>query len=166
MKIVPAIFTVLSLSIGSLHAAPTCEQFKAAIVEGAAQYDAPAPEFRLQHVNSADANVTYWTIVTFGDVRAMMSCWHGRVGTFAADAIDHEMASSLDLLVMMGIGLHGYGLEWRPALYLRDNLVRAANASDPQTAEIPVDDESKASLVISFVGVPSFQIDTDAEVKK
>jgi hypothetical protein len=59
--------------------------------------------------------------------------------------------------MMMGIGLHGYGLEWRPA----DNLVRAANASDPQTAEIPIDDESKASLVISLAGVPSFQIDSE-----
>jgi hypothetical protein len=69
------------------------------------------------------------------------------------------MTSSLHLLAMMGIGLHGYGLEWRPALHLRDNLMHSAKASDPQTAEILVDDDSRASLVISFAGVPSFQID-------
>jgi hypothetical protein len=66
---------MLTLSPISVQAAATCEQFKAAIVEGAAQYQASVPKFRLDGVNSADADRQFWTIITFGDVRAAMSCW-------------------------------------------------------------------------------------------
>jgi hypothetical protein len=155
--IVTAMLIVSPISVK----AATCEQFKAGIVEGAAQYHMPAPKLRLETVNSADPDIQYWTITTFGDVRAMMSCWHGSVGSFLADANDSEITSSLHLLLLMGIGLHGYGMEWRPALDLRDQLVRAAKASDSQTAKLPIDGGGEASLVISFAGVPSFQIDTE-----
>jgi hypothetical protein len=163
MRIAVAILTVLGAlsSAGSLHAAPTCEQFKAAIVDGSAEYRAPLPGFRLEHVNSADAEITYWIIATFDDVRMMMSCRHGSLGTFAADANDREIASGLHLLLLMGIGLHGYGMAWRTALDLRDQLVRTAKASDSQTANLLIDGGGRASLVISIVGVPSFQIDTE-----
>jgi hypothetical protein len=63
------------------------------------------------------------------------------------------------VLLLMAIGLHGYGIEWRSALTLRDQLVRMANASDAQTASLHVEG-GEASLVISIAGVPSFQIDT------
>ena len=89
----------------------------------------PAPKFRLDYVNSADADIQYWTIHTFGDVRAAMSCWHGSVKTFMADANDSEITSSLHLLLLMGIGLQGHGTEWHPALDFRDQLVRAARNS-------------------------------------
>jgi hypothetical protein len=146
---------------GGLHTAPTCEQFKATIIEGAAKYNAPAPVFRLEHVNSADADIQYWTITSFNDVRAMISCWHGSVGTFAADANDSEGMSSVHLSALIGIGLYGYGVEWRQALDLRDKLLRAAKASDLQTARLAIDGVGEASLVISIAGVPSFQIDTE-----
>jgi hypothetical protein len=103
--------------------------------------------------------VTFWTIAGFDDVRAMMICSHGLVDTFAADANDSKITSSVHLFIMMGLGLHAYGLDWRPALYLRDDLVRTAKVSHPQTAKIAVDDNSQASLVISFAGVRSFEID-------
>jgi hypothetical protein len=162
MRIAVAILTVLGAlsGAGSLHAAPGCDQFKAAIVEGAAKYNAPVPKFRLEHVNSADAGIQYWTIATFNDVRAMISCWHGSVGTFAADANDSEGMSSVHLSLLMGIGLYSYGLEWREAIGLRDQLMRAARASDPQIARLPVEG-GEVSLIISFAGVPSFQIDTE-----
>jgi hypothetical protein len=100
---------------------------------------------------------SFWTIITFGDVRAAMSCWHGSVETFMADANDSEIRSSLHLLVLMAIGLHGWGMEWRPALEMRDQLVRMA--TDAQTASLHVEG-GEASLVISIAGVPSFEIDT------
>jgi hypothetical protein len=90
----------------------------------------------------------------------MMSCWHGSVGTFAADASDSEGMSSVHLSLLMGIGLYSYGLEWREALGLRDQLMREARASEPQIARLPVEG-GEASLIISFAGVPSFQIDTE-----
>jgi hypothetical protein len=160
MRILKAVAAaMLTLSPISVQAGATCEQFKAAIVEGAAQYQAPAPKFQLDGVNSADADISYWTITTFGDVRAAMSCSHGSVSFFLADANDSEIRSSLHLLVLMAIGLHGWGMEWRPALEMRDQLVRMANASDAQTASLHVEG-GEASLVISIAGVPSFQIDT------
>jgi hypothetical protein len=125
----------------------------------ARELQVPAPKFELVHVNEADANIRYWSITMFGDVRSVMSCWYGWVGTFAADANDSEM-SSVHLSLLMGIGLYSYGMEWREALGLRDQLVRAAKASDLQTARFPVEG-GEASLVISVAGVPSFQIDTE-----
>lgn len=126
LKVIAA--AMLILSPIAIQAA-TCEQFKAGIVEGAARYQVPAPKFRLDYVNSADADIQYWTIHTFGDVRAAMSCWHGSVKTFMADANDSEITSSLHLLLLMGIGLQGHGTEWHPALDFRDQLVRAARNS-------------------------------------
>lgn len=159
-KALTAAIFLSALCCGScLQAAPSCEQFKAAIVEGAKLYQSPAPQFQLTRVIDVDADTTFWSIAAFDDVRSMMECRHGQVGTFAADANDSETTSSLHLALMMSMGLHGYGLEWPPALHLRDKLIRAAKASESRTAELPVDDTSQASLVISIVGVPSFQID-------
>ena len=83
MRILKAVAAaMLTLSPISVQAAATCEQFKAAIVEGAAQYQASVPKFRLDGVNSADADRQFWTIITFltferrcraGMVRARLS---------------------------------------------------------------------------------------------
>jgi hypothetical protein len=53
----------------------------------------------------------------------------------------------------------GYGIELRPALKLRDQLVRMAKESDAQSGKLSFEG-GEASLVINIVGVPSFQIDT------
>lgn len=138
--------------------AGTCEQLKAGIVEGATMYEMPAPAFRLSRVGAAGREM--WDIQLFDDTRAMMICNHGSVETFAADANDGEMKSSLHLMLLMAMGLHGYGLDWRPALLLRDKLVSTTKASGSLTAELAVEG-GKASLVISIAGVPSFQIDSE-----
>ena len=122
----------------------SCDDFKAALIDGATLYQIPTPTFQLAHVNKSDSDVTHWSIVTFNEIRAMMVCWHGSVSTFAVDAN----------------GLHAYGLEWGPALKLRDDLVRAAKASDPHTANIRIQGGSNASFIISVAGVSSFQIAT------
>jgi hypothetical protein len=156
LKILAA--AALVLSPVAVQAA-TCEQFAARIVEGAAMYQVPAPQFQLDDVNSADANIRYWSITMFDDARAVVSCWHGSVHSFLADANGNDIKSSIHLMLLMAMGLHGYGLEWRPALELRDQLVRAAKASDPHVARLPVEG-GEASLIVSIAGVPSFQIDT------
>jgi hypothetical protein len=161
-KLLPiALLSVLYCS-GS-PAAPTCDQFKTAIAEAAKLYHSPEPKFQLAHVSSLDPDKTFWSIAAFDDVRSMMECRRGRVGTFAADTNNSEVSHSLHLLAMMGMGLHGYGMEWRPALVLRNNLLRKVETSHPHTAEIPIDETSLASL--SLAGVPTFKIDT-AEVQK
>jgi hypothetical protein len=90
----------------------------------------------------------------------MMSCRYGQVGTFAADANSADPASILHTMLLIAMGLHGYGLEWRAALKMRDQLVGSAKASDRQMSEVHIEG-GKISLVISVAGVPSFQIDTD-----
>ena len=149
-----AVLAVLPMSV---HAAATCEQFKDAMIKGATQYQAPAPKFRLDRKNSADPGERNFTISMFRDVRAAMSCSHGSVRFFLADANDREKMSHL--MLMMAIALHGYGIELRPALELRDQLVRMANESDAQSGKLSFEG-GEASLTINIVGVPSFQIDT------
>ena len=160
-KVVAAVVLGLITGAGGVHAAPGCDDFKAALIDGATVYQIPTPTFQLTHVNEPDSDVTHWTIVTFNEIRAKMVCWHGSVSTFAVDANNSKMTSSLHLLLLTGIGLHAYGLEWGPALKLRDDLVRAAKASDPHTANIRIQGGSNASFIISVAGVPSFQIDTE-----
>ena len=87
----------------------------------------------------------------------MISCWHGLIGSFLADADDSELMTTVHFVILMGIALHAYGMEWRPALKLRDQLVRAAKASETHVARLPVNG-GEASLIISVVGVPSFEI--------
>jgi hypothetical protein len=146
-----------------LHGAParawtTCEQFAARLVEGATYYKTPVPQFDLWHVNDADAGIRYFKIRMFDNVRSIVSCWHGQVGTFAADANDAEPMSAVHLSLLMGIGFYGDGMAWQEAIGARDDLLRAAKAADPQTAEMPVD-FGRASLIISVAGAPSFVID-------
>jgi hypothetical protein len=157
----PLIVNAISgLSPTAVKAATSCDQFKAAMSEGAAEYQAPLPKFWLEHVNSADANIQYFTISMFDDARAMMACSYGEVETFAADANGTSPTSIVHTMLLAAMALHGYGLEWRQALKMRDQLVSLAKASDRQMSEVHVEG-GKASLVISVVGVPSFQIDTD-----
>jgi hypothetical protein len=154
--------TVLGLTTSAgLHAAPTCEQFKASILEGAAQYEVPRPEFHQEEINFTDPEVTYWTITTFDDVLSIMICGHGNVSAFAVDANDNSIMSTTHLLSVMGIGLHGYGMEWRSALSLRDELVRAAKTSDRLIANARIQDGGDASFIVSIAGVPSFEINSD-----
>jgi len=148
---------VLAVWPMSVQAAATCEQFKDAMIKGATQYKAPAPKFRLDRNNSADPGERYFTISMFRDVRAAVSCSQGSVRFFLADANDREKMSHL--MLMMAIGLHGYGIELRPALELRDQLVRMAKESDAQSGKLSFEG-GEASLTINIVGVPSFQIDT------
>jgi hypothetical protein len=200
-KRILVIGAMLALSPMAARAAATCDEFEAAMTEGAAKYKAPPPTFRLEHVNSADANNQFFSITMFGaakykappptfrlehvnsadannqffsitmfeDARAAMSCWHGEVETFAADGNSTEPMSILHTMLLAGIGLHSYGLEWRQAFQVRDQLVSLAKASDRQASEVHVAG-AKVSLVISIVGspregtpvgVPTFQIDTD-----
>ena len=144
---------MLAVSPMAARAAATCDDFKAAMIEDAAQHQAPPPTFRLEHVNSADANNQFFSNTMFDDARAAMSCWHGEVETFAADANSAEPMSVLHTMLLAGIGLHGYGLEWRQALQVRDQLVSLAKASDRQVSEVHVAG-GKVSLVISIVGPP------------
>ena len=146
----------LALWSPSAHAA-TCNQFKNAMVEGASRHRAPAPKFRLDRTHAADPDEQYFTISMVGDVRAAISCSQGSVRFFLADGKDREKMS--DLMPIMAVGLHAYGIDWRQALELRDQLVRMVKASDAQSAKLGFAG-GEASLVISIAGVPSFEIDT------
>src|SRR6202012_172237 len=92
-----AIIVVLLLNFATCgaQAAPSCDQFKAAIIEGATLNRMPAPTFTLAPVNEPDSGLTYWTIASFADVRTMMLCERGIVQVFAVDAKDAEAKSSL-----------------------------------------------------------------------
>jgi hypothetical protein len=149
---------MLALSPIAAWAAATCDDFKAAMIEGARQHQAPPPTFRFAHVNSADDNIQYFRITMFDDVRATVSCWYGDVGSFMVIVKTAEPVAAQHAMLMAGIGLHGYGLESRPAFQLRDQLVSLAKASDRQWSEVHIDG-GKASLVIGDRS--SFEIDSD-----
>jgi hypothetical protein len=155
-KLIAALGIILTIGTGGADAAPGCDDFKAALSEGAAKYQIPNPTFELAQDNKADSDITVWNIATFKELPTMMICSHGSVSTFAVYANDSDFTSSLHL---SGIVLHGYGLEWREALELRDELVRAAKTR--LTANIRMQDGSDASFIISVAGVPSFQIDAE-----
>jgi hypothetical protein len=145
----------LGLNISDAKA-DTCGQLVARVIEGAAYYKMTSPKF--EPTNRGGAEGRYWSISIFDDVRAMFICYHGYVGTFAADANDDSGMASLHVHTLIGIGLYGCGMEWHEAILMRDNLVRTAKAAESHIAELPIDD-GKASLIISAAGIPSFQID-------
>jgi hypothetical protein len=126
------IAAILLMSPVAVRAAVSCNQLKSAFVEGSARYDVPAPQFRLEHVNSADANSQFFRITMFDDARAMISCSNGMVEKFAADANSDARKSINHTMLLAGLALHGFGLELRQALETRDQLVSLAKASDRQ----------------------------------
>jgi hypothetical protein len=156
------IIAVLSLNFATCgaQAAPSCDQFKAAIIEGATLNRIPAPTFTLAPINEPDADLTYWTIASFADVRTMMLCERGVVQVFAVDAKDAEAQSSLHFVLLTAIGLYAYGMEWPPAIDFRDDLLRVASESRSAYSRI---EGAKVSLVVNAEGVPSFQIDTESQ---
>jgi hypothetical protein len=156
----PIIVAILALSPMAASAAVNCDRFKVAISEGAAQYQVPAPKFRLEEVNSADANNQFFSILMFDDARAMFLCSHDEVETFAVEAKSAASISVVHAMLLAGMGFHGYGLEWRQALIMRDRLVSLAKSSEAQMSGVRIEG-GKASLGISVAGVPSFQIETD-----
>ena len=83
---IPSLFAILAVSPLAVSAAVNCDRSKVAIGEGAAQYEVPAPKFKLEDVNSADANNQFFSILMFDEVRAMFLCSHGEADTFAAEA--------------------------------------------------------------------------------
>jgi hypothetical protein len=151
---------ILALLPMAARAAVKCDNFKAAMSVGAAKYRAPPPKFQPEQLNSADANIQYFTISMFDDARAMMSCRDGEVDTFAADASANKQKSIRHTMLLAAMGLYGYGLEWRPALKMRDQLFRLANASNKQAAKVNLAG-GEASLIINAAGAPSFRIDTE-----
>ena len=149
----------MALSPMAARAAATCDQFKAAMIEGAAMYQAPAPKFVLWE--PSPQNVQYFRILIFDDAQARMSCSDGEVGSFIADTDSTEPRSRLHAGLLAGMGLHAaYGVSWGLALEMRDQLVDLAKASDAQMAVVHFEG-GKVSLVISASGMPSYKFDTD-----
>jgi hypothetical protein len=153
-----AIIAVLLTFATCAHAAPRCDQFKASIVEGATFNRVPAPTFTLAQIDEPSADLTYWTIAIFDDVRTMMLCERGLVQVFAVDAKDAEIQSCLHFSLLTAIGLYAYGMEWPPAIDFRDDMVRVASEGRAAYSRV---EGAKVSLVVNIEGVPSFQIDTE-----
>jgi len=149
----------MALSPMAARAAATCDRFKAAMIEGAAMYQAPTPKFEVRVPSRRD--VRYFRILIFDDAQARMSCSEGEVGSFIADADSTEPRSRLHAGLLAGMGLHAaYGVSWGLALEMRDQLVDLAKASDAQMAVVHFEG-GKVSLVISASGMPSYKFDTD-----
>ena len=87
-----------------------------------------------------------------------MSCWHGWVGTFAVDANTGEGLTTVHVSALTGVGLYADGLTWQEAIAMRDELMREAKEADLQMAKRNIEG-AEASLIISFAGFASFQID-------
>jgi hypothetical protein len=138
--------------------AATCDQFKAAMAEGAAMYHAPAPKFEVG--GPSPPEVQFLQITIFDDAHSVMSCWHGEVGSFIASTDNSEPKSVLHTGLLAGMGLHAFGMAWPEALETRDHLVGLAKVSVRNRAEVSFDG-GKVDLVISLAGVPSYEIETD-----
>jgi hypothetical protein len=163
MQLGPTIIAAMViLSPISAHAAPDCEQFKAAFIAGAAEYKVPAPNIQPDNINHLSLHgEQYWNITTFGDVTTVMSCRWNSFRTFWANGINGEEITSTHHSLLMAIGLHSYGMEWPAALQVRDQLVRTAKVPpDPHTGYIPIND-GKALFVINIKGAPIFGIWND-----
>jgi hypothetical protein len=140
----------------SAHAAPACEQFKAVIMEGTNIYKLRPATFRVEKGGNSEA----WHVTgIFPDVRAAILCRNGQVRSYMADADDDKPASALHVQILATLGLQGYQMDMRSALALRDQLVSEAKEAEPHTAKRAINGGT-ASFVISFAGVPSFQIET------
>jgi hypothetical protein len=150
-----AVAALLALAPLPLRAAPSCDEFSARFIEGAAYYKSE-PQFKLDHAGLDDTG--YWTITTFSNVRSMMICWHGLVRTFAVDANDDSISASTNVKALTTVGFYANGLDWQGSVAMRDAIVRAAKSTEAQIARLPVDAGS-ASYVVSIAGVPSFEID-------
>jgi hypothetical protein len=149
------VVALLALAPSALRAAPSCDEFSARFIEGAAYYKSE-PQFRFDHAGLDETG--YWTITTFNDVRSIMICSHGLVKVFAVDASDDSISAATNVKSLTTVGFYANGLDWQGAVTMRDAIVRAAKSTEAQIARLPVDAGS-ASYVVSIAGVPSFQID-------
>jgi hypothetical protein len=128
----------IALLVGSPErraAALTCDQFKAGLAEGAKIYGMPAP--RYEPGPALYDGALPWGVTGQGN-KAMLVCTSD--GHFAAHYVGtpngDDLHQVLAALQQMGAALHAYGLPWREALTLRDELVAKVNRNDGETQSV------------------------------
>jgi hypothetical protein len=103
-----AVAALLALAPSALRAAPSCDEFSARFIEGAAYYKSE-PQFKFDYAGLDETG--YWTITTFSNVRSMMICSHGLVRTFAVDANDASISATTNIKALTTVGFYANGLD-------------------------------------------------------
>ena len=147
---------LFSFFFASASAAPTCDAFRGAMIDGAEQYGMTRLSFRMTGSKSSDQSETYWSVASFDDVHTVMICRHGTIRAFSINT-HVGIVSSTHLLLLTGLSLHAFGMNWVDARSLRDDMVSVAIRSDRGIAGATLDG-GMASFVISAAGPRVFEI--------
>jgi hypothetical protein len=146
--------TAVAASPSKAERAPvTCEQFIASINDGRKEYEAPPLTIggTKAYGDYKDSQLTM-----FPDVYMGLSCLNGRLDTFEVMPESREMTAALHAGLTIGIAMHAFGLDWKTALNMRDEMVR--QMSTEGRAETIVDGAT-IRLYRGVTGLPVFQIE-------
>jgi hypothetical protein len=92
----------------------------------------------------------------FPDVYMGLSCLNGRLDSFEVMPETREEMASLHAGLTMGIAMHTFGLDWKAALNMRDEMVR--KMSTEGRAETIVEGAT-IRLYHDMTGIPVFEIE-------
>jgi hypothetical protein len=154
--------TILAVIVIAITASPskaerapvTCEQFIASINDGGKNYDAPPLTIgkTLAYGDFKDSQLTM-----FPDVYMGLSCLNGHLDTFEVMPETREVMAAVRAGLTMGIAMHAFGLDWKTALNMRDEMVR--EMSTEGRAETIVEGGATIRLHRGMTGIPVFQIE-------
>lgn len=154
--------TILAVIVIAITASPskaervpvTCDQFVASINEGGKKYDAPPLTIgkALEYGDFKDSKLKMFPSVYIG-----LSCLNGHLDSFEVMPDTREAMAAVRAGLTMGIALHAFGLDWKTALTMRDEMVREMSSAG--SAETTVDGGAKVRLYRGVTGVPVFQIE-------
>jgi hypothetical protein len=153
--------TILAVIVIAVTASPskaervpvTCEQFIASITDGGKTYDAPPLTIgeALTYGDFKDSKLRI-----FPDVYIGLSCLNGHLDSFEVMPDTREAMAAVHAGLTMGIAMHAFGLDWKTALTMRDEMVRSMSTDG--SAETTVEGAT-IRLNRGVTGVPVFQIE-------
>jgi hypothetical protein len=132
----------------------TCEQFIASVNDGGKNYDAPPLpiEKTLAYGDFKDSQLKM-----FPDVYMGLSCLNGHLDTFEVMPETREAMAAIRAGLTMAIAMHAFGLDWKTALNMRDEMVREMSTESGR-AETNVEGAT-IRLHRGITGIPVFQIE-------
>ena len=154
-SVIASVALALAITASPALAEPvTCEQFFATLGEGLKEtYNAPPLTYgkTLAYGEFKDTQVT-----AFPGVYIVVSCLKGHLDTFQSMPESRDELASLHTGLTAGAALHAFGMDWKAALTLRDQLVHELAKFDRTETTVA---GATVRLYHGVSGIPVFEIE-------
>ena len=154
MILVVIVIATAALPANAERVPVTCDQFITSLTDGGKEkYDAPSLTIgkTLAYGDFKDSELTM-----FPDVYIGLSCLNGQLDSFTVMPETRKPMDVMHAGFTWGIAMHAFGLDWKKALNIRDEMVRVVSKEGRSETRV---DGATIRLYMGVTGIPVFQIE-------